>query len=418
MLRTASMAIIFCPCHQVDAHRRPWFDARHQACSVTVLAKYREKAKADKAKAEKDAALAAVANANMGTCKVVDRFKMSGWACKDLDGHTKELTDLGVPEAERICTSAQMDAYRKLNDAAICSNLIEQRAAVANAYKEKARKVKEAFMGTCKPAAGFENTGFGCKGGVEAFLAEAVKVGVPEGNRICSDAQMKQLVADNNESACSNIARQIAAATKKHKDALAARPAAPPPAPTPARQPTPAQPNPPTPVVAAVVDMGNCKPSSNFGNSGWRCTDLNGQLGVYDKFNVPAGERICTPAQAKALADAKNEANCSNVILQGEAVIEKYKKIAAALNGMTINSAMYGNNCANAKNQDVTSKVAGSCNGKEKCPYFVSAGVLGDTASGCAKAFEAEYTCPTKGTRKITLTAEANNKTAEFDCSK
>ena len=384
-----------------------------------VLAKYREKATSDKAKAEKDAALAAVARTDMGKCKPVDGFKKSGWACKDLKGHTKELTDLGVPESEQICTSAQMDAYITLNDAAICSNLIEQRAAVANAYKEKARKAKEAFMGTCKPAAGFDNTGFGCKGGVELFLVEAVKVGVPAGDRICSDEQMKQLVKDDNTAVCSNVARQIDAATKKYKASLAAKPAAPQVAPrpvTPTAQVQTAQTIPAA--TSAVVDMGNCKPSSKFGNSGWRCSDLNGQIGNYDRYNVPAGERICTPAQTNALAAAKNDGNCSNVIFQGEAVIEKYKKLASASNVMTVNSATYGGNCSNAKNQDVTSKVAGSCNGKEKCPYTVSAGVLGDTAEKCAKAFEAEYTCPSKGKRKITIAAEANNKTAVFDCSK
>ena len=136
----------------------------------------------------------------------------------------------------------------------------------------------------------------------------------------------------------------------------------------------------------------------------------------YDRLKVSAADRLCTPDQGRALVAAKNDANCGNVVVQINVVINKYKQ--AAKNAMTINTASYGMNCANGKNTDVTTKVAGSCNGKEKCPYTVSAGVLGDTAGGCAKTFTADYTCPGKPKRTLNLAAEANNKIAEFDCSK
>ena len=96
----------------------------------------------------------------------------------------------------------------------------------------------------------------------------------------------------------------------------------------------------------------------------------------------------------------------------------KAKAAAATMSTIAINTATYGATCKGSKNTDVAAKVKSACDGKAKCSYTVSAGVLGDTAPGCAKAFEATYTCRDKGNRTQTLAAEANNKVAEFDCTK
>ncbi|MDE2292703.1 MAG: hypothetical protein KGL53_11535, partial [Elusimicrobia bacterium] len=109
--------------------------------------------------------------------------------------------------------------------------------------------------------------------------------------------------------------------------------------------------------------------------------------------------------------------DCDSKATQIDPIAAAPRPAAPVSNSMTINSAFYGTNCR-ARNPNVTAKVAGSCNGKEKCAYQVNVGVLGDTAPGCAKTFVAEYTCPKQGKRKIALAAEAHGKIAPFDCSK
>lgn len=383
-----------------------------------------DKYKKNAAAAAAAAAEAAKPKVDMGNCKASPKFANRGWDCNALKGQESQFEPLGIPAAERICTPAQIEALAATKDAAVCSNVVEQREAVLNAYRNKAKAAREAFMGKCKPAAGFENTGFACSA-VNAFLAEAVKYQVPEENRICSPEQAKELIAANNDGHCSNVARQIAAATKRHRESPAAapKPAAQGATTTTATTTAPqAQSNKPpvqSTASATPIDMGNCKPVAGVVVGGWNCSHLTYPFeNEYKTLNIPASEQLCSRAQADALVAAKNTANCGNVVAQLDAIFTKYRAKAKSANTMTINSASYGKNCPNAKNADVTSKVKGSCDGKEKCAYTVSAGVLGDTASGCAKAFEVEYTCPAKGTRKLNLAAEANNKIADLDCNK
>jgi hypothetical protein len=54
--------------------------------------------------------------------------------------------------------------------------------------------------------------------------------------------------------------------------------------------------------------------------------------------------------------------------------------------------ATYGANCGIGRG-NVTGHLAGACNGRLDCAYSVYWQVIGDPAFGCAKTYEAEYTC-------------------------
>ena len=129
-------------------------------------------------------------------------------------------------------------------------------------------------------------------------------------------------------------------------------------------------------------------------------------------------------AQAKKDLDAQNaikaaadKATADRAAAAAAKADAEAKAAAASTIAISINTATYGSNCP--KNADVAAKVKSACNGKSKCSYTVSVGVLGDPAPGCAKTFVATYTCTSKpNTRTVNLAAEANNKVAEFDCTK
>lgn len=89
-------------------------------------------------------------------------------------------------------------------------------------------------------------------------------------------------------------------------------------------------------------------------------------------------------------------------------------KPAAAL-VIKVLQARYGVNCKAVK-PDVTAHLATVCNGKETCDYTVNAGAIGDTAPGCAKAYEASYECTAGKSLTAALPAEASGKSIRLSC--
>ena len=75
--------------------------------------------------------------------------------------------------------------------------------------------------------------------------------------------------------------------------------------------------------------------------------------------------------------------------------------------GITVVSATYGGNCG-APTGNVTSALASACNDQGQCNYTVDYQVLGDPAYGCAKTYQAQYTCAADTTvHTVSAPAEA-----------
>ncbi len=322
-----------------------------------VVRKFRAAANEVKAKAE---AAARAPKIDMGSCKSSASFQSKGWSCEALKGQAPQFDAFNIPAAGRICSDAQADALVTAKDDAVCSNVIEQRNAVIKGYADKAKAVKEAFMGKCKAAAGFENTGFACSA-VDAFLTEAAKYQVPAANLVCSAEQAKELIAAKNDGVCSNVARQIAAATQKHRADLASGAAQKAAADKAAADKAAADKAAADKLAAdklkaagtdkaaadkaaadkaaadklaadklkgASADMGTCKAKAGIDGKGWDCRQVAGGLEEAKKMGVP---HPCTDAQAAALIKAANVAECGNVVVQvGQALDAKYKQYQKA----------------------------------------------------------------------------------------
>ncbi len=50
----------------------------------------------------------------------------------------------------------------------------------------------------------------------------------------------------------------------------------------------------------------------------------------YDNYQVPERDRLCTAEQAKLLAEARNESECSNVSAQVDAAVTRLKELRKA----------------------------------------------------------------------------------------
>lgn len=84
--------------------------------------------------------------------------------------------------------------------------------------------------------------------------------------------------------------------------------------------------------------------------------------------------------------------------------------------GIKVNYAFYGRNCE-ARQPDVTSHVAKTCNQKASCAYTVDHKVIGDPAIGCHKDYEVSYTCPGQiQSKTAALSAEASGNTVLLAC--
>ena len=79
-------------------------------------------------------------------------------------------------------------------------------------------------------------------------------------------------------------------------------------------------------------------------------------------------------------------------------------------------SATYGGNCG-VPQGNATFDVAASCNGLSDCNYFITVGILGDPAGGCAKDFVVDYTCDGAGFNTAFAPAEANDSTINLSCA-
>jgi len=73
-------------------------------------------------------------------------------------------------------------------------------------------------------------------------------------------------------------------------------------------------------------------------------------------------------------------------------------------------SATYGANCGAARD-NVKSTLVAACDGRSRCEYIVDYQVIGDPAPGCAKTFEAAWTCTAGGQQRTAkIPAEAGFK--------
>ncbi len=83
-----------------------------------------------------------------------------------------------------------------------------------------------------------------------------------------------------------------------------------------------------------------------------------------------------------------------------------------------ISSATYGGNCGVARG-NVTSHIAGQCNGKSNCRYRVDHKIIGDPAIGCAKTYTVQYRCgnsPNLYQEFLTDEAGWGDKTVKLTC--
>lgn len=85
--------------------------------------------------------------------------------------------------------------------------------------------------------------------------------------------------------------------------------------------------------------------------------------------------------------------------------------------GIHVLGATYGANCGAAKD-NVSSHLAGACEGHRHCTYIILISRIGDPAIGCAKDYSAEYVCNGSSERKtVSAAAEAGNGTrVVLDC--
>jgi hypothetical protein len=60
--------------------------------------------------------------------------------------------------------------------------------------------------------------------------------------------------------------------------------------------------------------------------------------------------------------------------------------------GINVETATYGGNCG-APRGNVTAFVSRACNGRDSCAFPVDVSALGDSAPGCGKSFDLEYSC-------------------------
>jgi hypothetical protein len=60
--------------------------------------------------------------------------------------------------------------------------------------------------------------------------------------------------------------------------------------------------------------------------------------------------------------------------------------------GISVVSGTYGASCG-AASGNATSDLKTKCDGQDVCDYTIDAGILGDPKKGCAKDYEARWTC-------------------------
>ncbi|MDE2290791.1 MAG: hypothetical protein KGL53_01805, partial [Elusimicrobia bacterium] len=313
------------------------------------------------APAQASAHAAAAPTTNVGgNCKVSSSFQSAGWHCRDLKGQEAGLNEAGVPAAEQLCTSSQIDALIRQNNDGICSNLINQREAVRRKYasaKEAAlKRATGGDMGSCKASPNFRSAGWHCKD-IKGQTAGLTQAGVPADKQLCTAAQLDALVAAGNDGLCSNLIEQRealrhqyvnakadaekkaaadkAAALQAQQAAAAKAAAAKAEAAKAAAAKTAAAKAAAEKAAAGKVQMGSCKPSPNFQSRGWHCKDIKGQTAGLNQAGVPANEQLCDAAQIDALIAIGNDSVCSNLIEQREALRHAYvngtaQKAAAA----------------------------------------------------------------------------------------
>lgn len=89
----------------------------------------------------------------------------------------------------------------------------------------------------------------------------------------------------------------------------------------------------------------------------------------------------------------------------------------AGVEGLTITSATYGENCG-APSGNVTSFVGASCSGRDICDYKVNPQVTGDPARGCQKDLRIAYTCSDGEQKLAFVAAEASRgQAAALSCA-
>jgi hypothetical protein len=90
-----------------------------------------------------------------------------------------------------------------------------------------------------------------------------------------------------------------------------------------------------------------------------------------------------------------------------------------ALAQIEIRTAVYGENCGSSS--DVTSAVAGRCNGRPQCRYHVDHTVIGDPAPGCIKDFRVKWSCGGRRVRQRSVGGEyggeASGQSIYLDCA-
>lgn len=90
---------------------------------------------------------------------------------------------------------------------------------------------------------------------------------------------------------------------------------------------------------------------------------------------------------------------------------------AGAPKGILITGAAYGSNCpANKQSATVMNHISQACNGRDTCAYRVDHGAIGDSAPGCAKGYEVQWSCAGQANKRSEA-AEASGKTLTLACA-